>query len=130
MNVVYFSNVSENTHKFVQKLGATCYRIPVTAADALSISAPYVLITPTYGAGRGNSVPKQVIKFLNDTTNRSYMQGVIATGNTNFGARFCLAGRVIAEKCNVPLLHQLELMGTSWDVANVRNLLNEKELVR
>ena len=130
MDVVYFSNVSENTHRFVQKLDGTCYRIPVTARDTLSVSAPYVLVLPTYGAGRGTSaIPKQVVRFLNDETNRSLLRGVIATGNTNFGASYCLAGDLVAEKCHVPVLYRLELLGTSKDVDIVNNLIKEKELV-
>lgn len=130
MDLVYFSNVSENTHRFVQKLDGPCYRIPVSAREPFFASAPYVLVIPTYGAGRGTSaVPKQVVRFLNDETNRSFLRGVVATGNTNFGAGYCLAGDIVAEKCHVPVLHRLELLGTPEDVSIVNDLLNEKEFV-
>ncbi|MFC7756379.1 class Ib ribonucleoside-diphosphate reductase assembly flavoprotein NrdI [Tsukamurella soli] len=126
--VVYFSSVSENTHRFVTKLGLRSLRIPVARTDApVTVDEPYVLITPTYGGGRqatavsgGGYVPKQVIRFLNDTHNRSLIQGVIAAGNTNFGEEFCYAGDVISRKCHVPYLYRFELMGTADDVARVR----------
>ena len=125
MEIVYFSNVSENTHRFVQKLNVGAHRIPLRATDTpLTVDRPYLLITPTYGGGldRG-AVPKQVIHFLNDPQNRALIRGVIAAGNTNFGSSFCLAGEIIADKCGVPLLHRFELLGTFADVIAVKSLL-------
>ncbi|GAA1094934.1 class Ib ribonucleoside-diphosphate reductase assembly flavoprotein NrdI [Tsukamurella spumae] len=126
--VVYFSSVSENTHRFVTKLGLRAVRIPVTRAeDPITVDEPFVLITPTYGGGKqatavsgGGYVPKQVIRFLNDRHNRSLLRAVIAAGNTNFGEEFCYAGDVIARKCRVPYLYRFELMGTVDDVQRVR----------
>ncbi|GAB3128683.1 class Ib ribonucleoside-diphosphate reductase assembly flavoprotein NrdI [Tsukamurella serpentis] len=126
--VVYFSSVSENTHRFVKKLGLRSVRIPVTRAeDPISVDEPYVLITPTYGGGKqatavsgGGYVPKQVIRFLNDQHNRSLIRAVIAGGNTNFGEEYCHAGNVIAGKCRIPYLYRFELMGTAEDVECVR----------
>ncbi|MCT1459812.1 class Ib ribonucleoside-diphosphate reductase assembly flavoprotein NrdI [Aestuariimicrobium sp. p3-SID1156] len=124
--VVYFSSTSENTHRFVQKLGLPAQRIPLRrSTPALRVEAPYVLIVPTYGGGhQGGAVPKQVIGFLNDEHNRSLLSGVVAAGNTNFGSAYCLAGRIIAAKCGVPQLHTFELMGTGEDVAAVREGLS------
>ena len=71
---------------------------------------PFVLICPTYAYGEGRSaVPKQVIRFLNDPARRARRAGVIGTGNRNFGATYALADRIIAQKCNVPLLYTFEL---------------------
>ncbi len=131
--VVYFSSVSENTHRFVEKLGLRALRIPVTRGEEpLTVDEPFVLITPTYGGGKqatavsgGGYVPKQVIRFLNDRHNRSLLRGVVAAGNTNFGEEFCYAGNVISRKCRVPYLYRFELMGTSEDVERVRIGLEE-----
>jgi protein involved in ribonucleotide reduction len=124
-NLVYFSSVSENTHRFVQKLGLPAVRIPLHGR--VRVDRPYVLVLPTYGGGRatpdidaGGYVPKQVIAFLNDEHNRSLIRGVIAAGNTNFGAEFCYAGEVVSRKCDVPYLYRFELMGTDEDVQAVR----------
>ena len=123
--LVYFSSVSENTHRFVQKLGLDATRIPLRGR--IQVHEPYVLVLPTYGGGRatpdinaGGYVPRQVIAFLNDQHNRSLLRGVIAAGNTNFGAEFCYAGDVVSRKCGVPYLYRFELMGTEHDVAAVR----------
>jgi protein involved in ribonucleotide reduction len=123
--LVYFSSVSENTHRFVQKLGVEATRIPLRGP--IQVDEPYVLVLPTYGGGHaspdinaGGYVPKQVIAFLNDEHNRSLLRGVIAAGNTNFGAEFCYAGDVVSRKCGVPYLYRFELMGTDEDVQAVR----------
>jgi len=121
-SLIYFSSASDNTHRFVQKLGLPAQRIQLRPTDPpLRVSEPYVLILPTYGGGNeGGAVPKQVIKFLNDEDNRALIRGVIAAGNTNFGEKYCIAGDIIAAKCHVPYLYGFELMGTNEDVTAVR----------
>ncbi len=127
--LVYFSSVSENTHRFVDKLGLPATRIPLRGG--IEVDLPYVLVLPTYGGGHqapdagrkglaGGYVPKQVIAFLNNEHNRSLLRGVIAAGNTNFGAEFGYAGDVVSRKCDVPYLYRFELMGTDEDVHSVR----------
>ncbi|MGV9713517.1 class Ib ribonucleoside-diphosphate reductase assembly flavoprotein NrdI [Gordonia sp. NPDC003424] len=129
--IVYFSSVSENTRRFVDKLGMRTARIPIVGdPGAFGVDEPYVLVCPTYGGGkatgdRAGYVPKQVIKFLNNEHNRSLIRGVIAAGNTNFGEEFCYAGDIIARKCSVPYLYRFELMGTADDVERVRRGLTD-----
>ncbi len=120
--LVYYSSASDNTHRFVQKLGLGGMRIPLRPAEPfLHVTEPYVLVVPTYGGGNeGGAVPRQVVRFLNDEGNRSHIRGVIAAGNTNFGEAYCIAGDIIAAKCQVPYLFAFELMGTTEDVLRVR----------
>jgi protein involved in ribonucleotide reduction len=120
-NLIYFSSASGNTHRFIEKLGRPAARIPLHAnEDPLHADEPYVLVVPTYGGGNGDgAVPKQVIKFLNDEHNRSLLRGVISAGNTNFGKAYCIAGDIIAAKCNVPHLYRFEVFGTPEDVEAV-----------
>lgn len=126
-SLVYFSSSSENTHRFVGRLGISAQRIPLHVADAsLRVDEPYVLVVPTYGGGTEvGAVPHQVIKFLNDAHNRSLLRGVIAAGNTNFGTAYCLAGPIISAKCEVPYLYGFELLGTPEDVTSVRDGLDQ-----
>ncbi|PWE54893.1 class Ib ribonucleoside-diphosphate reductase assembly flavoprotein NrdI [Metarhizobium album] len=121
--IVYFSSRSENTHRFVGRTGLDSKRIAAgPAKDDLRVREPFVLIVPTYaGEGGKGAVPKQVIRFLNDADNRSNLRGVIAAGNSNFGATFGIAGDIISAKCRVPYLYRFELLGTDEDVANVRH---------
>lgn len=97
-------------------------RIPIDPdAPFFAPDTPFVLICPTYADGEGRgAVPRQVIRFLNDPDRRARLRGVIATGNRNFGATFALSGRIIAEKCKVPLLYTFELAGTETDITRVR----------
>lgn len=125
--LIYFSSASDNTHRFVMKLGGDVARLPIyTYEETLLAQEPFVLVLPTYGGeNRLGAVPKQVIKFLNVEQNRKLIRGVIGAGNTNFGETYCLAGDIVAEKCNVQHLYRFELMGTSDDVDRVREGLEE-----
>lgn len=129
--IVYFSNVSNYTHRFVERLNPDfqTLRIPVRRTDGelhLESDEPYALIVPTYGSGNPkHSIPKQVVRFLNDPDNRKKMVGVIGSGNKNFGGDFCLAGRTLSKMCKVPLLYRFELAGTMDDVEKVNQGLEE-----
>ncbi len=128
VNIVYFSSISNNTHRFVEKLKyKNTKRIPVDLNSTINVNEPYVLICPTYGGGgneRKGAVPKQVIQFLNDKENRKHCYGVVASGNTNFNNTFCLAGVVISAKLKVPFLYQFELLGTKADVNKLEQILD------
>jgi len=124
-DLIYFSSISGNTARFVEKLvartGRPAARIPLHASDPeLRATRPYLLILPTYGGGNGQgAVPKQVIKFLNHPGNRELIRGVVAGGNTNFGKAYGLAGDIVAAKCHVPCLYRFEVFGTQDDVEAV-----------
>ena len=134
MLVVYFSSVTGNTARFVEKLGLPAARIPLRKLEGdLVVDKPYVLVCPTYGGGaslvkgvNSRPVPPQVIRFLNNEHNRNLLRGVIAAGNSNFGPDFCLAGDVISAKTGKPYLYRFELMGTETDVEYVRDSLLEQ----
>ncbi|GAA4429406.1 class Ib ribonucleoside-diphosphate reductase assembly flavoprotein NrdI [Georgenia halophila] len=125
--IVYFSSVTNNTHRFVEKLDLPAHRIPLRSGEpSVRVDEEYVLVLPTYGGGDGKgAVPKQVIRFLNDEHNRSLIRGVIAAGNVNFGTGYCLAGDIVSAKCEVPFLYRFELMGTTEDVNRVREGLGQ-----
>ncbi|WP_440864861.1 class Ib ribonucleoside-diphosphate reductase assembly flavoprotein NrdI [Symbiopectobacterium purcellii] len=120
--LVYFSSQSENTHRFIARVGLPALRIPIAEDQpVLNVAQPFILVVPSYGGGSSKgAVPHQVIRFLNDASKRAGLRGVIAAGNMNFGTAFCLAGDIIAQKCQVPYLYRFELLGTPEDVINVR----------
>lgn len=125
--IVYFSSTTNNTHRFVQKVGFPSERVPIYAKDDfLNVDYDYVLVVPTYGGGRGEgAVPKQIVRFLNDETNRNHCKAVIAGGNINFGEHYCLAGKIISKKLQIPYLYSFELMGMPRDVLKVQEGLKK-----
>lgn len=121
--LIYFSSRSENCHRFIQKLNIKATRI--IEDETLLATQPFVLLCPTYGGGgTKGAVPKAVIQFLNIPENRQLIRGVIASGNTNFGTAYGLAGDIIARKCHIPFLYRFELLGTPEDVSRVKKGLN------
>lgn len=127
IDVVYFSSVSGQTHRFVEKLGLDrVHRIPISRGDeALTVDRPYILITPTYGAGNGHRpVPPQVVRFLNNEDNRTLLRGVIGGGNRNYGNYFCYAGELISKKCDVPLLGKFEVFGLPGEAEEMKTRID------
>ena len=125
MHIVYFSSVTGNTKRFVDRLGVSRTRIPIHG-DPPRMYIPYVLVVPSYGTGR-NDVPPQVKRFLSDPENRDMLQGVIGSGNMNFGQLYGISARKIADKLGVDMLYRFELAGTDEDVIAVRNGLTKMD---
>lgn len=124
--LVYFSSSSENTQRFITRLGLPAVRIPLNERERIQVDEPYILVVPSYGGGgTAGAVPRQVIRFLNDEHNRSLIRGVIASGNRNFGEAYARAGDIVSAKCGVPYLYRFELMGTRQDIENVRKGVSE-----
>lgn len=120
--LVYYSSGSGNTQRMVDRLGLPAIRLPRGGDAPPRLRTPFVLICPTFADGQGRgAVPKPVIQFLNFAENRALLRGVIGSGNRNFGENFALAGRVIADKCAVPLLYRFELAGTPTETTQIRD---------
>jgi protein involved in ribonucleotide reduction len=119
-DIVYFSNYSGNTKRFVEKLTTNPRRIPIDYSadtDTIGVCVPYILVVPTYGGGNEKSaIPRQVRAFLNVPENRELLRGVIGTGNTNFGEHYCKAADLISAKTGVPIVARVEILGTPEDV--------------
>ena len=124
LGIVYFSNYSGNTKRFVEKLGLEATRIPIKdSSNSIIVPDRYVLFVPTYGGGsESHAIPKQVRSFLNIESNRQKMVAVVGLGNTNFGEDYCKAADMIAAKTGVPILGRVEIFGTEEDV----NTINER----
>jgi protein involved in ribonucleotide reduction len=123
INIVYFSNYSGNTKRFVEKINGNSTRIPIDTNDSrdLLVNSEYVLFVPTYGGGSEKSaIPRQVRRFLNNEQNRNLLRGVVGFGNTNFGEHFCKAADIISRKTGVPVIARVEIFGTQDDVNKVK----------
>ncbi len=124
--IVYFSNYSGNTKRFVEKLDTDAIRIPINwdPASPVLVTEDYVLMVPTYGGGSDTAaVPRQVRMFLNIPSNRALLRGVVGFGNTNFGEHFCKAAEMISQKTGVPVIAKVEIFGTEDDVNKVKERL-------
>lgn len=121
LEIVYFSNYSGNTKKFVDKLPFEAHRIPIKGEDEpLLVDKAFVLFVPTYGGGSGeHAVPRQVVKFLNVPQNREHIRGIVGLGNTNFGEHYCKAAEIVSAKTGVPVLYRVEITGTPDDIEQV-----------
>jgi protein involved in ribonucleotide reduction len=126
IDIVYFSNYSGNTKRFVEKLDEhNAIRIPINwDRGGVTVDRPYILFVPTYGGGEGRAaIPRQVRHFLNIKENRNLLCGVVGFGNTNFGEHFCKAADLISAKTGVPVVARVELFGTEDDVQKVKERL-------
>ena len=123
LDIVYYSNRSGNTKRFVEKLG---YENIFSVLELPLASKEYVLFVPTYGGGNGEySIPRPVARFLNVKSNRDLLRGIVGFGNTNFGDHYCKAAYMIAHKTGAPLLAKVELLGTPEDVELVKQRMRE-----
>jgi protein involved in ribonucleotide reduction len=123
IDIIYFSNYSGNTKRFVEKLTASAKRIPINSEELLA-SNEYVIFVPTYGGSSdSHNVPRQVKKFLKNEKNVNLLRGVVGFGNTNFGETYCRAAEIISQKFKVPLIAKIEIFGTQEDVEKVKHRL-------
>lgn len=123
LHIVYFSNESENTHRFMKRFHAyaemageliTSTRLNIRGEQP-EVDEDYILIVPSYGTEKTGHTPPQVKKFLNHEKSRNHCVGVIGTGNTNFGEEYAAAGDVLSLKLRVPHLYKIELSGLPKD---------------
>lgn len=121
MDIIYFSNRSGNTKRFVEKLG---YENSYSVEQLPIATREYILFVPTYGSGNNDyAVPRPVATFLNVKANRDLLRGVVGFGNMNFGKDYCKAAKIIAKKTGVPILGTVEIFGTQQDVETIRERL-------
>lgn len=107
MHIVYYSNVTRNTERFVKKLG-----LPASLIQD-GIPEPSIAIIPTYGDA---AVPAVVRTALKNKADRDNIVAIIGAGNMNFGRNYCAGARKLATKLGVPVIYEFELQGTPEDV--------------
>ena len=115
MKVVYASRTG-NVEALIGKLGIT---------DALHIedgtekvSEDYILFTYTDGYG---DVPAEVENFL--MANGTLIQGVVCSGDTNYGDAYCQAADKISEDYGCEILYKVENSGTPEDIESIKKAI-------
>lgn len=100
--LVFYGRTGQ-TKKFVNRVAdlINVDTLEITAQNAVTLSPgrPYVLVTPSYGAGkRDRAVPVPVYKFLANKENRDLCVGTVGGGNTNYGIAYGYAADILAAK--------------------------------
>lgn len=124
--IVYFSSVSENTKRFVDKLELESFRLPLKTKDNANVQMDkdFILICPSYGAGTAkDGIPKQILMFLGNKVNRDHCLAVIGGGNRNFGEYYQFGSYTVSRYLGVPMIHDFEISGTKKDVDRVEELV-------
>lgn len=130
INIVYYSSeITNNTHKFIQKLSfnGEAFRMPSKGVFRYEEDEPYLLIIPTYTT---EWMPHPVRRFLRaEMKNKERLKllsGSVGMGNLNFFEDFGRAGIMVSDKLNVPFLGAVELSGRKYEVdkinTEIRNL--------
>ncbi|WP_379968980.1 class Ib ribonucleoside-diphosphate reductase assembly flavoprotein NrdI [Ectobacillus sp. sgz5001026] len=115
MRIVYDS-MTGNVKRFIHKIGMPAMQI----REDLVMNEDFVLVTYTTGFG---NVPDRVMKFLQN--NNSFLKGVSASGNRNWGANYGASADKIANHYLVPVVSKFELSGTTRDVEYFKERVRE-----
>ncbi|MGU3473942.1 class Ib ribonucleoside-diphosphate reductase assembly flavoprotein NrdI [Paenibacillus sp. D51F] len=105
--LIAYASRTGNVKRFVSKLGFPAVKID----DSTTLEEPFVLVTYTTGFGQ---VPPAVDAFLQRSG--SYLRGVSASGNRNWGPNFAGSADMLSEQYEVPVICKFELSGTTRDV--------------
>ncbi|CAM3551485.1 MULTISPECIES: class Ib ribonucleoside-diphosphate reductase assembly flavoprotein NrdI [Brevibacillus] len=107
--ILAFDSKTGNVRRFVNKLNLDMPTVQIQ--EDLLLEEPFILVTYTTGFGQ---VPDKVQTFLKQ--NHSWMRGVAASGNRNWGTSFAKSADTISSAYHVPLLAKFELSGTMHDL--------------
>lgn len=121
--IVYFSSVTENTKIVIDRLPFPSQRIKLRAKDPeVLVDYPFIFFVPTYGGGHGEgAVPPQVRKFFQRKEHRDLCVGVVGSGNLLFGEKYGIAGDILADRLQVPMLYRFEIRGTLDDLEKIED---------
>ena len=120
MLIVYASKTG-NVNRFIHKLDHE-HILRISDGNE-QVSEPFILITYTTGIGE---VPKEVASFCE--INGHLLQGIIASGNRNWGGNYGISGDKLSTKYGVPVLHKFEMSGRGSDVIKVIERIEEYEI--
>lgn len=120
--VAFTSTQSNNCRDFVASLDYP--HIFECTAEQYVPPSDYILVTGTYADAKGAGAFHPVITtLLKDRVAVSRLRGVAASGNAVFGSKFGLAGQIISDALDVPLIHRFELKGLAKDTEIVKSFI-------
>ena len=119
-----FASRTGNVEEIISSLGIDALRIN---DGSESIDEPYILFTYTDGYG---DVPAEVENFLlclltvaHLMANGTLIQGVVCSGDTNYGDAYCQAADKISEDYGCEILYKVENSGTPEDIENIKKAI-------
>lgn len=118
MKLVYFS-LTNQVYRFVKNLGFSETALRLDPNQGLpEMTENFVFIIPTY----------EGLDFLEDFVedNQDFCQGIIASGNLNFGRDYCHLAKHLCRLYHLPLLHTFEFSGNDQDIDYVKGLLTHE----
>lgn len=116
-----FYSLTGQCQRFIKKLGLEQTAIALSSTQSYPLlDSPFILLVPSYD----QADVEVVDDFLAD--NFHYCQGVIGSGNRNFGPEFCKTARRYAQTYQLPLLYEFEFNGTEQDVEYVKGILSHE----
>lgn len=111
-----FASRTGNVESMITKLNIEAIKIE---SGSEVVEEEYVLFTYTDGFG---DVPYEVDAFLSANP---LIQGVLVSGDRNYGEAFCKAGDVISEQYGVDVLYRFENDGTDEDVQEISKIISQ-----
>lgn len=105
--MIVFASRTGNVRSIINKLNVPT----VEMKEGMIVNYPFIIFTYTDGLGEA---PKKVLEFLD--ANYTFLRGVIASGNTNFGIGYCVSADVISQQYNVPIIRKIDLRGNQNDI--------------
>lgn len=121
MERIYYDSRTGNVERFIQKVkAATDWEIIKISADAPVFERGHLVTFTT----RFGETPESTKKFLEQAS--PYIDSVTSSGNRNWGRNFGMAADNISSIYGIPTLLKFELSGTTEDVQQFINLVNQK----
>ncbi|MGT2925776.1 class Ib ribonucleoside-diphosphate reductase assembly flavoprotein NrdI [Streptococcus cuniculipharyngis] len=121
MITLVFYSLTGQCRRFVDKLGLLDTSIELkSTANYPRMTSPFILLVPSYD----DSDVELVDDFL--TENVALCQGLLGSGNRNFGPEFCKTARRYAQTYGLPILHEFEFNGTDQDLEYVKGILSHE----
>lgn len=122
MERIYYDSRTGNVERFIQKVKTQTGWDFQKIQEDLPVDEPGHLVTFTTRFGE---IPETTRRFLEQAA--PFLTSVSSSGNRNWGRNFALAADIIASDYGIPILLKFELSGTSEDVQQFIQYIEEKK---
>ena len=113
---IYYDSKTGNVERFIKKMQVQrpdWHFIKIEPTMTIENEGHFLTFTTKIG-----EIPATTDEFLQNENNNKLLKSVSSSGNRNWGQFFALAADKIQEKYGIPVLMKFELSGTSTEVKN------------